>query len=130
MRKLSGIIIACLLVGLVVFSAGSLAKAKGGVNPVQLMSAGWACFNPVPGVVSCFAPPMWEKMQNYEGPLTGLTFSVQVQPGEPPEFTFRRTAIMLTEEQYHGQPCGPEGLDEWHEWPTPWGLYYLCHHGD
>jgi len=126
MKKLSGLIIACLLVGLVILSAGSQARAGGGVNPGQLEDAGWLCLPGAPGGgVVCFPPSLRKRLMAGKD-VTEVTCLYFRANGD-----FVGTMIFLSEDAYNFQPCGPDGEDEWMPWMSWWGeLYFTCHHWD
>ena len=119
MRKLLILTIVSFLVGFVIFSSGEQARAGDGVNPVKLLSAGWLCVPADAGGVVCLSPGMTKRFVQGHHVLTVLVFDVLAE-----DALFFGSAILIREDKYHDQPCGPEGLDEWRTLDG----YRVCHH--
>jgi len=119
MRKLSGLMIAALLVGLLALSNGRPARADGGVTPEQLAAADWFCvigFAPGGSGVGCFPP----SSRLGAVTLTPLIFDTSGN--------LLGTVILLRADKYHGQPCPSQGTDEWLLENLLGVDYRACHH--
>lgn len=105
----------------VFFSRGMATQDLG-----HLTSHGWACV-PIPNLgVHCFAPGVF----NASPSVSVLVYDTQDPADE--DAPFLGTETLIHDDLYAGQPCPPEGLDEYTLLPaSETGFpadYRACHH--